>query len=177
MSQLKLRQAQANDIEAIAGIHVAGWQAAYRGILPDSLLDGLQVSERAALWAEWIVGPGVHTIVADVGERIVGFARSCPARPIADPPLDAMEVTHLYVHPSQQRRGTGLALLDRAVDIAGDEEYARIILWVLEANHLARRFYERYGFEPDGARRTDPGFLGSDVVEVRYRLSVLRPAA
>jgi len=177
MSALKLRHAQSSDIDAIAGIHVAGWQAAYRGILPDSVLDGLQVSERAALWAQGILGPGVHTIVADVGGRIVGFLRSCPARPIADPPPDAMEVTHLYVHPSEQRRGTGVALLDRAVDIACEEQYARIILWVLEANRLARLFYQRYGFELDEARRTDPDFLGSDVVEVRYRLRVLRPAA
>jgi ribosomal protein S18 acetylase RimI-like enzyme len=177
MSILKLRAARSSDLDAIAGIHVAGWQAAYRGILPDSILDGLKVSERAGLWAHWIFGPGVHTVVGEVGEEVVGFVRLCPARPIADPPPDAMEVTHLYVDPSRQQRGTGQALLDRAVDLASEEQFARLILWVLEANHLARRFYERFGFEPDGARRTDPGFLGNDAAEVRYRLDVVRPAA
>jgi len=158
-------------------IHVAGWQAAYRGILPDSVLDGLKVSERAGLWADWISGTGVHTILAEVGEEIVGFIRLCPARPIAGPPPDAIEVTHLYVHPSRQRRGTGQALLDHAVDIAAETRYVMLILWVLEANHPARRFYERFGFAPDGARHADPGFLGNDAAEVRYRLRIVRPAA
>jgi GNAT superfamily N-acetyltransferase len=177
MNDLRLRAARSSDVDVIAEIHVTGWQTAYRGILPDSILDGLKVSERAGLWADWIFGPGIHTIVAEAGEEVVGFVRLCPARPISDPPPDALEVTPLYVHPSRRRGGAGTALLDRAVDLAGEERYAQLILWVLEANLLARRFYERFGFEPDGARRTDPGFLGNDAVEVRYRLAVVRPAA
>jgi len=177
MSILKLRAACSSDIRAIAGIHVASWQAAYRGILPDKLLDGLEVSERAAPWAHWISGSGVHTLVAELGQELVGFIRLCPARPIADPPPNAMEITHLYVHPSRQHGGTGTALLDRAIDLADEERYAWLILWVLEANRSARQFYERFGFEPDGARRTDPGFLGNDAAEVRYHLVVIRPAA
>jgi ribosomal protein S18 acetylase RimI-like enzyme len=115
--------------------------------------------------------------VAELGEEVVGFVRLCPARPIADPPPDAMEITHLYVHPSRQRGGAGTALLDRAVDLADEDQYAWLVLWVLEANRTARHFYERFGFEPDGARRTDPDFLGNEAAEVRYRLVVIRPAA
>jgi GNAT superfamily N-acetyltransferase len=176
MRTLKLSPARSSDIDAIAEMHVAGWQAS-RGILPYSILDGLRVSERAVLWADWIFDPGTHTVVAEVDEQVVGFVRLCPARPIADPAPDAIEITHLYVHPTWQRGGTGTALLERAVDLAGEDQYARLILWVLEANRIARRFYERFGFEPDGARRTDPGFLGNDAAEVRYCLSVIRPAA
>jgi putative acetyltransferase len=58
-------------------------------------------------------------------------------------------VDHLYVDLDRQRRGTGTALLRKAMD---DETMLR--LWVFQENVAARRFYERHGFrllrETDG---------------------------
>ena len=45
--------------------------------------------------------------------------------------------------------------------------YRCIMLWVLEDNARARRFYERAGFAPDGARHGLPDLGG--VTEIRYR--------
>ena len=50
------------------------------------------------------------------------------------------------------------------VKIAG---YTCITLWVLEANARARRFYQRAGFIPDGARHVLDDLGG--VTEIRYR--------
>jgi RimJ/RimL family protein N-acetyltransferase len=49
--------------------------------------------------------------------------------------------------------------------------YRAAILWVLEDNPRARRFYEREGWELDGAAKEDD-FLGVRVAEVRYRLTL-----
>ncbi|MDP2323578.1 MAG: GNAT family N-acetyltransferase, partial [Gammaproteobacteria bacterium] len=109
--KFEIRPAVETDIHEIARIHVLGWRAAYRGILPDSVLDSLDVAQRAERWAEWLGGTGVHTVLAASPAGVLGFVRLMPARPIAAPPAGAAEVTHLYVHPGKQSAGIGQALL------------------------------------------------------------------
>lgn len=169
---MEIREATAADIGSIARIHVACWQTAYRGILPDATLDGLRVEQREDLWRGWMAGTDVHTLVAVSEGRTAGFTRLCSARLIEDPPPDAAEVTHLYVDPAVQERGAGKALLEGAVGIARSGGYRTLVLWVLEENRSARRFYERFGLSPDGARHTDPAYLGNDAVELRYAVAL-----
>jgi RimJ/RimL family protein N-acetyltransferase len=42
------------------------------------------------------------------------------------------------------------------------------VLWVLEANERARRFYERGGWKADGETRVE-AISGQPVPQVRYR--------
>ena len=48
-------------------------------------------------------------------------------------------------------------------------EFSEAILWVLQDNPRARRFYERHGWTLDGASKRSR-HLGVDVDEVRYRI-------
>jgi len=41
-----IRPATPEDARAIAEVHVASWRYAYRGLLPDDVLDRLSVEER-----------------------------------------------------------------------------------------------------------------------------------
>jgi GNAT superfamily N-acetyltransferase len=45
-----VRRAVEADAAAIAGIHVRGWRAAYRGLVSDTLLAGLSVERREHAW-------------------------------------------------------------------------------------------------------------------------------
>ena len=45
-----VRGATADDARAIAEVHVASWRWAYRGQVPDRILDELSVDEREAIW-------------------------------------------------------------------------------------------------------------------------------
>jgi RimJ/RimL family protein N-acetyltransferase len=47
--------------------------------------------------------------------------------------------------------------------------YGEAVLWVLEDNPRARRFYERTGWSLDGGVKDD-SHLGVSVTEVRYRI-------
>ena len=76
------------------------------------------------------------------------------------------EVYALYVTPDWWSSGTGRTLMSCAVAALTDACYERAVLWVLEANARARRFYERAGWVPDGASNV-LGVLGG-VVEIRY---------
>ena len=77
------------------------------------------------------------------------------------------ELYALYVHPAWWSTGTGRALMDRVLAKVRAAGYACITLWVLEANARARRFYQRAGFAPDGARHVLDELGG--VTEIRYR--------
>ena len=47
-----IRVAHAGDGAAIGGELVRSWQAAYRGIFPDALLDALDPVERGGWWSD-----------------------------------------------------------------------------------------------------------------------------
>ena len=52
MRVMDIRPTRMEDIPEIAGVHVRSWQAAYRGLLPQGYLDGLDPSQRIGQWEE-----------------------------------------------------------------------------------------------------------------------------
>jgi ribosomal protein S18 acetylase RimI-like enzyme len=159
---MNVRAAAPADVEAIATIHVAAWRAAYRGHMPDAYLDSLTVEQRSTRWANALArsGPG-HIAVAEQG--------FCYYGPTRDKDLQGGEIYALYVHPDAWRQGTGRALCQHAERHAASLELDTVTLWVLKANEPARRFYERMGYAPDGAERTNTRLIGTPLHEMRYR--------
>ena len=164
---MTIRPARLEDARRLAEIHVETWRATYPGVMPQELLDGLSVDEREASWKECIPHPETTAFVAEVDGRVVGFVNVGPS--FTEPGMG--ELYAIYVEPSAQRTGAGLALIDAGV-AALSERWNEAILWVATENPRARRFYERYGWIADG-ERIDTSFPGAAVPEVRYRLSGL----
>lgn len=149
-----------------AEVHVASWRAAYRGLVPARILDGLSVDAREQLVLKMLSLDGVSVWVADVGGRVDAFASFGPARgPAAE---HAGELYVLYAHERAWGSGLGRALLSRAVDELTRGGFREAVLWVLEANERARRFYERHGWTPSGERRTEH-LQDHPLDEVQYR--------
>lgn len=65
----------------------------------------------------------------------------------------------------------GRDLLRSAEEALGRRGYLAITLWVLERNQLARSFYERLGYTPDGARK-DVAMGDAMLRDVRYVKSI-----
>lgn len=168
-----VRPATVGDLATIAKIHVRSWQHAYRGQMPDWVLDGLDEGKRAARWLEWLDKPGYRLDVALRDGAIIGFCSLIPCRDEgAD---DAVgQIAALYIDPSSWRVGAGTALVDAALAHARTVGYRALTLWVLTANDRARQFYERVGFAPDGASKVDtrPGY---SLAELRYRRELQAP--
>lgn len=171
---MRIRPGTDADLLAIATIHVHGRQAAYRGLVPDHVLDAWTPEA----WAEARTadlarhGPALRTWVAedgDPGAGLLGFADTAPAGDAGLP--GAGEVLLLYVDPAAIGGGIGGALLAHATADLAARGFAPLLLWTLEGNVRARRFYERAGWRADGASRPWWATEGQAVAlrEVRYR--------
>ncbi|HEX8864749.1 MAG TPA: GNAT family N-acetyltransferase [Lentzea sp.] len=154
---MTVRLADVSDAAAVALVHVRTWQVVYRGHMPDDLLDNLSVEQRTSMWERLIPSGGVW--VALDGSEVVGFAAAGPSR---DDDASS-ELYAIYLLPSAWGSGLAEPLLTAALSGMTDT-----VLWVLDDNPRARRFYERLGFVLDGMTREEE--FGSSVVkEVRYR--------
>jgi ribosomal protein S18 acetylase RimI-like enzyme len=144
-----IRHARNEDARSIAEIHVRSWQAAYRGILPDELLDGLAVSERESRWRALLAaGEGLWlTLVAERDGGLAGFCSVATPSREAGATERTAEIGALYVDPSRWRQGAGGAMLTAALAELSEHRFRDVILWVLPENQTALAFYERFGFE------------------------------
>lgn len=161
-------------------MQVRSWRAAYRGLLPDQLLDGLSVPAREQTWREILAGgAGEHASAVTVAVRVRSIAGFCA---VVTPSRDGdaasgmaggvAEIAALYVDPQAWRSGTGRALMQAALASLRAAGWREVTLWVLAANQRARAFYAASGFEPDGATMMHHS---SGRPEVRLR-TILSPA-
>jgi L-amino acid N-acyltransferase YncA len=169
-----VRLAQPGDAGPIGDVHVRSWRAAYRGIVPDTILDGLSIEQRIDFWSRVLAmasaepGRDGRTWVVEDRGTVVGFASTRPSRD-EDTLPGTGEVHSIYLAPEAWSRGLGSRLLARAIDDLHERGFAPLVLWVIEGNVRGRGFYERAGWRPDGGRQPID-FDGVLVDEIRYRL-------
>ncbi|WP_017327754.1 GNAT family N-acetyltransferase [Synechococcus sp. PCC 7336] len=165
MTIVTIRKALESDASEIARIHVESWKGAYKGLMPDDVLDALNVSSKTEAWKSLLTNPENHSYVAEVNSSTAGFASLCACRDPDKNSITVGEIAAIYVHPSNWRLGYGSRLIAKAFEFFRGFGNSEIILWVLEGNRMARDFYEKHGFLVDGESKTHPK---SGLVEIRY---------
>lgn len=170
MDEVTVRKAQKEDASRIAKIHVETWQCAYRGQLPDALLDNLSVEQRTKRWEETLSKPqpGLVTFVAEIGGVIVGF---CSVGSCRDDDMDGDtgELRSIYVAPESMSKGAGSRLHAQGLERLREQGYKKAILWVLTSNEKARQWYERRGWMVEGKTKTVERD-GFPLYEMRYMI-------
>ena len=163
-----IRDAEPGDARQIAEVHVASWQSAYAGLIPDSELERLSVNEREYVWNRRLTGNRSMFPVFVDQDRVVGWAVVGPSR---DPDCDRAQVYELYaIYLLELYCGRGFgkrlyqAAEQRIVPVAKE-----IKVWVLEGNTRARRFYESIGFTIESNQQKEIPFGSKLLSEVRYR--------
>ncbi len=163
---MEFRVAVKSDAEQIAALHAQSWRRAYRGMMPDEFLDGPVVAERIAVWRERLreerADRKVCLAVSD--SRLVGFV--CVYG--SEDAVWGSYIDNLHVTSDLHRSGIGTSLMRHAAAWLC-ENYADlgVYLWVMEANGVARRFYERLGARNAGTvMKVDPG--GGSAPNCRY---------
>jgi GNAT superfamily N-acetyltransferase len=162
------------DVPEIAPVHLRSWQTAYRGLLPQAYLDGLDPSQRIGQWERIVSAAGRSpggTMAAYAGGSIAGFVSYGLARDDDVAPGRAGKIYAIYLVPTAWDEGIGRQLMKAALDRLGEAGFDQVILWMLDSNARERRFYEASGWLADGAAKQD-GSFGVPATEVRYRRSL-----
>jgi GNAT superfamily N-acetyltransferase len=142
----------------VARVQVETWQAAYAHAFPREQLESQSVEDREEMWRGW-----PPTFVAELNGTIVGFVAVGASR---DDGADG-ELFAIYVHPDHWGIGLGRALIEAGEERLRELGHVEALLWVLDDNPRARRFYEVAGWSADGTTRRIEVF-GFDVPEARY---------
>ncbi|MEN8235068.1 MAG: GNAT family N-acetyltransferase [Actinomycetota bacterium] len=176
---IALREAVMSDAHPIAVVHVRSFQAIYRRILPNHVLDCLSVTARARIWAQRIADADAdqrRVVVADLDGRVAAFLYFGLTPDDDDSVGRTGHVFSIHTDPNLTGSGIGTTLMEYAASEMADAAFADATLWVVAENDGARRFYDRLGWHTDGARRTELlGLSGEpcaahDAETIRYRL-------
>ena len=140
------------DADAIAGVSVRGWQAAYQGLMAADHLAGLSVQRRSATWRQAIESGRDHILVARADDgNVLGFSCCATARDLDTPP-GAAELIALYLDPAAWRQGHGRRLWQASRDAMVARGHTSMTVWVLAGNARAIAFYQAVGFVVEPGR-------------------------
>ena len=162
-----VRRATPEDARAIAAVKVVTWQATYVGVMPQPILDAMDIGEHERMWEQWLSGASNAVFVGEQDGTVVGFVNVGPSEHAGR----CRGAIRDLCPPGRLGYRRGMALMGRGVAWLG-ERWPEAVLWVAEENPRARRFYELYGWVAETTRVVDV-LPGATVSEVLYRLTGL----
>ncbi len=161
-----IRAAELRDSARIAEIDVLSSRYAYQNIVPDECLyQDLSVENRIPVHQRWIAEKRFEIYVYE--DPDTGAIRGMMGIGMCedDDKKGAFELHYLYVDPDYLRMGIGSEML-RFFEQKGREKGCReFVVWVLEENETARRFYEKHRYLSDGKEKI---FKRWNKKEIRY---------
>jgi GNAT superfamily N-acetyltransferase len=172
---VSVRAAGPDDVPEIARIQIDTWQLAYARLLPAAVLAGATPERAIAEWTAAVLrppSPWHRVLVARDQEWTVGFVAFGPAEEdrYGDPPGTGILHT-LLVEPRWGRRGHGSRLLAATVDHLREDGATQAVVWLVEGDVAATRFYESAGWQRDGTvRMLVDG--GQTLREARFHVSL-----
>jgi GNAT superfamily N-acetyltransferase len=143
MSRFAIRAATLDDAAGVARAQSESWRSSYSAILPAVILDRLE--QQSPETRKRIAGDRsiLQLVAYDVTHGdIVGF---CDAGPARRGSYVAGEIYALYLVQHAKRHGLGTEMFDHVAGWLRAQGKPSMIIWVLEDNHHARRFYEARG--------------------------------
>ena len=82
--------------------------------------------------------------------QVVGYLKLGPSALPIETTGRAIELRQIYLLKEHHGSGLAKALSEWAIEEARRQGFDELYLTVFVDNHRARRFYDRYGFEPVG---------------------------
>lgn len=160
-----VRKVKYEDIEQIVDINMKDWKKEYRGIIDDEILDNLNRNEKIKKWREhYTVG---NVIVAEENGVVLGYCKYDDNVVSKNTDIDS-EIIAIYVDCDKLGRGVGRKLVEYVMNDLRNKNKSKMIIWCLEKNENARKFYEKMGgklitdekyFKKNGKRYKEVGYI------------------
>ena len=164
------RNATIRDAGALAELGKATFVATFGHLYQPSDLDVFLENHTPDAWERELADPAFAVRVAELDGRMVGYAKLGPPHLPFEPRGEAAELRQLYVLEEMKGQGVGHALIEWVIDRARDRRADHLYLSVFTDNQRARRFYEKYGFEPEGTYAFMVGTHADEDIVMRLAL-------
>ncbi|WP_245570108.1 GNAT family N-acetyltransferase [Halalkalibacillus halophilus] len=139
-----IREANQEDAQSIAKVHVDSWKTTYKDILPSTFLEKLSYEHREKIWTANIADPNNHIFVYEKGGEVVGFV--CGGKRDENQVEGAGDLTAIYLLQNVQGEGIGKQLTKTLFGRLRDLNYTKAFVEVLDDNQ-SKQFYEKLGAE------------------------------
>ncbi|MED0673985.1 GNAT family N-acetyltransferase [Aneurinibacillus aneurinilyticus] len=157
-----IRKMQKEDIQQVQQVSKASWNYAYEGIIPFEIQESfLKFAYNDEMMQRRLENSFIW--IAEVDEKIVGFANFSPVKEDGE-----TELTAIYLNPEHQGKGIGTALLNEG--IINLEDAKEIFINVEKDNSIGTTFYKAKGFKV--VSEFDDDFNGYILKTVRMVLKV-----
>ncbi len=141
---MRLERAEKGDLKDLVELYLEG----YKGLETYAYTHRKDVEA----YIEWLMRRNRDgVIIAREGEKILGFIGSDSNWFSKREGKNVGAIHELVVAEDHRRRGIGTALIGYAVRRFKEKGLDVVELWVGDGNAVARRFYERLGFEEAGS--------------------------
>lgn len=164
------RTAGPEDAAALAQIGAETFVATFGHLYDPADLAIFLRSHSTEAWAKELKDPAFLVRVAEMGGKLVGYAKLGPPHLPFEPRGEAAELRQLYVIEEFKGQGVARTLIDWVIDQARDCRADHLYLSVFTDNHRARRFYEKLGFEAEGTYSFMVGNHADEDIVMRLKL-------
>lgn len=145
-SEITIRAARPEDIDSLIDVNIRAWHTTYRGIVDDETLDAMTSDSLKDKWERTVRTADSEDrfcFLAQSQEDIVGYV-VCGKNREAEASFE-WQLYAIYVLQEYQRKGIGRLLFDVAIKEMKRRAVPSFMLYVLEDNRQACRFYESLG--------------------------------
>ncbi len=146
-------------------VHSQSWQKAYRGIIPDEIVNSFTSEKRAEIFVDAISTRPEEYYLFRVDGHPAGIA-SLNKSHEENAPDYIGEIYSIYFHPDFWGTSATHKALQFCVERLKSLGYTQVTIWVLKDNFRARSFYEKNDFSFDGLEQEVN--IGKPLVEIRY---------
>ena len=166
--EMKIRPGRPEDAAFCADIHKRSWIYAYSHCLGRDFIED-RLKNREPMWKKFLADERNGNFVAVLDGKIIGIITISAERD-GDMPVGTGELCGFYFDPDYIGKGYGRQAMDWVKAKLKARGFSTMVLWVLDQNDKAKRFYEKSGLRPEGTSK--PSGLG-ERLEDRYIMQLI----